>query len=69
MHLYIALRPPDLGGLSIGVPMREVDIPGVFNNPFFSMIVFANKLLMKASGGSLMLEGYPPPSAATEADN
>jgi hypothetical protein len=59
----------DLGGLSIGVPMREIDIPGVRNNIFFSLIVFTNKLYMKLTGGSLMFEGYPPPSAATEADN
>jgi hypothetical protein len=49
--------------------MREIDIPGVLNNPFFSLIVFSNKILMKLTGGAVTFEGYPPPSAATEADN
>lgn len=58
---------PDFGGLSIGVPVREVHITGLGYNMMFSFTVFSNKLMHKLLG--VTYNGYPPPSAATEADN
>lgn len=56
------------GGLSIGVPAREVNGTYLFqNNWYFSLIAFTNKMLTSTVGVSLA--GYPPPTAATEADN
>lgn len=62
----------NLGGLSIGVPTREVNFTNLFqNNFYFSSIAITNKVLVAALGdkSGLALPGYPPPSISTEADN
>jgi hypothetical protein len=57
----------DYGGLSIGVPVREINLTlTVQNNKLFTAVVLTNKVLTKFG---LQLGGYPPPSAGTEADN
>jgi hypothetical protein len=57
----------DHGGLSVGVPVREINITlTIQNNKMFTAITLTNKLLTLFG---LQLGGYPPPSAKTEADN
>lgn len=57
----------NFGGLSIGVPVRERAVAGLRRNMMFSFIVFSNMIMSKLFG--VTYNGYPPPSAATEADN
>lgn len=57
----------DYGGLSIGVPVREMNATLLLqNNKIFTLTTFTNQLLLKVG---LQLGGYPPPSAQTEQDN
>jgi hypothetical protein len=68
-HLLLILVKnfTDFEGLSIGVPVREKNTWNTLtNNPYFALIILANLLLDKMGSG---LQGYPPPSAATEHDN
>ena len=66
--MFVLLIILDYGGLSIGVPIREKNFTLMFqNNPYFSSIILTNMAINKAFGWTL--GGFPPPSAATEADN
>lgn len=59
--------PSDYPGLSIGVPVRELNgFNTLANNPVFGSISAINLGLAKVG---LDLGGMPPPSAATEHDN
>lgn len=65
--LTLATSLEDFPGLSIGVPVREKNLGGTLrNNPFFALVMASNLALSKVGLG---LQGYPPPSAATEHDN
>lgn len=56
-------------GLSIGVPIRELNFTLSFqNNPYFSSIVITNKILSYFVDW-VNIGGFPPPHAGTEGDN